>query len=389
MKNKIFFCVTALLFNFSAFPTGIWAQGEKHDVAVAPVVTLGEFSEIEQEIISRRLQSQLNLHYRLIAQSEFVAAQQEAYDELATQECTEEQCIRKIKEILKIDRIIVLQLVKEGTWTQMSLTLIGTDGKIVVDDLCQNCDIQKLYPKVDELVKQLAHQEKEKAPTVSTRPHPVVVAQGRVQVTVSRSDEIEDDDGVFQIWVDGTKQSEDRIGGLSNTAFRVLLPDGEHTLVVRHTSGKYSSPSKTITVDGGKDYRENFELSLSETFGDHQSWKLKWRGSLIISALALGYVQSENTSIKSANDNKAAKEQQMNTASTPEEAVSLRQQALAEANSAKTHQKNAQLGQTVGLAFLGIAAWIWFDEPDLQKETAWRLNMSTNHQLALSYNKSW
>ena len=41
------------------------------------------------------------------------------------QECTEEQCIRKIQEMLQVERIFIFQIIKEGDIIQLGLNLIS------------------------------------------------------------------------------------------------------------------------------------------------------------------------------------------------------------------------------------------------------------------------
>ena len=63
---------------------------EKQKACLAPMGVLGEFSEMEKQIIFNSLQESLSTHYLLASQKSFEAAQTQAFDELEYDECTEE-----------------------------------------------------------------------------------------------------------------------------------------------------------------------------------------------------------------------------------------------------------------------------------------------------------
>ena len=58
-----------------------WAQ-EKMPAALAPMGALGEFSEMEKQIIFNSLQESLSTYYLLASQKSFEAAQEKAFEEL-------------------------------------------------------------------------------------------------------------------------------------------------------------------------------------------------------------------------------------------------------------------------------------------------------------------
>ena len=125
---------------------------EKPQAAVAPLAVLGKISEVQQRVVFTSLESYLSTSYQLISADEFRQAQETAYSVLDLEQCTEEQCIRKIQEILQVERLFVLQVLREETFTQLSLTLVRLDDRLVKVDTCENCSISALNAKVEGLV---------------------------------------------------------------------------------------------------------------------------------------------------------------------------------------------------------------------------------------------
>ena len=147
MKKALAFLLIALV----ALPPLYLAQ-EKPQAALGRVAALGEISETQKKIILTRVESQLSKAYDLISQEQFARAEEAAFASLDLAQCTEEQCIRKIQEILQVGRLFVLQVLREGTFTQLSLTLVGLDDRVVKADSCDNCSISALNAKVGGLV---------------------------------------------------------------------------------------------------------------------------------------------------------------------------------------------------------------------------------------------
>ncbi|SVD42056.1 uncharacterized protein METZ01_LOCUS394910, partial [marine metagenome] len=93
---------------------------EKQNACLAPMGALGEFSEMEKQIIFNSLQESLSTRYVLASQKAFEAAQTQAFDELEYDECTEEQCFALIQQILQADNLFLFNMTREGNFTQLS-----------------------------------------------------------------------------------------------------------------------------------------------------------------------------------------------------------------------------------------------------------------------------
>lgn len=120
----------------------------KEQAALTPMGALGAFSDIEKAILFSTLQENLSIHYILISQQNFEKAQEQAFDELEAEECTEDQCFAKIQELLQVENLFLFQMNREQSFTQLKLTRINIDGERTVRNaLCNACDIETLIQK--------------------------------------------------------------------------------------------------------------------------------------------------------------------------------------------------------------------------------------------------
>ena len=130
----------------------VYAQ-EKQKVCLAPMGSLGEFSEMEKQIIFNSLQESLSTHYVLASQKAFEAAMTQAFEELDFDECTEDQCFALIQQILQVDNLFLFNMTREGNFTQLSLTRVDLDSqRLVRTSSCVECNIEQLNNNVNELV---------------------------------------------------------------------------------------------------------------------------------------------------------------------------------------------------------------------------------------------
>ena len=83
---------------------------EKQKACLAPMGSLGEFSEMEKQIIFNNLQESLSTHYVLASQKAFEAAMTQAFEELDFDECTEDQYFALIQQILQVDNLFRIAL---------------------------------------------------------------------------------------------------------------------------------------------------------------------------------------------------------------------------------------------------------------------------------------
>ena len=157
MKKRNIFLIFGIM-----FISGIcWAQ-EKMPAALAPMGALGEFSEMEKQIIFNSLQESLSTYYLLASQKSFEAAQEKAFEELDYEECTEDQCFALIQQILQVDNLFLFSMTREGTFNQLSLTRVDLDSqRLVRTAICEDCGIGDLNSKVDGLVQEIFEEDRD------------------------------------------------------------------------------------------------------------------------------------------------------------------------------------------------------------------------------------
>jgi biopolymer transport protein ExbD len=73
---------------------------EKPQSIVVPVASLGDVSETRKKILQNSLEDELKEYFSIISQERFEEAQEKAFEQLDYEECTEDQCIMMIQEML-------------------------------------------------------------------------------------------------------------------------------------------------------------------------------------------------------------------------------------------------------------------------------------------------
>ena len=121
------------------FPSLIFGQSEKPKTIVVPTGSLGEISEVRKKMLELTLISKLDDHFAIVPKDLFEEAQQKACEELDYEECTEEQCIMMIKEILQVENSFQLVVLAEDDITQISVIWNDLDQKRVEEEFCEGC----------------------------------------------------------------------------------------------------------------------------------------------------------------------------------------------------------------------------------------------------------
>ncbi len=126
---------------------------EKQTAALAPMGALGELNEIEKRIIFNSLQESLSKYYTLTSQKMYEKAEEEAFQVMDADECTEDQCIAIIQELLQVEYFFMFEILQSGNFQQMKITRVDIDGnRDVRTATCEDCNISKTNSKVDDLV---------------------------------------------------------------------------------------------------------------------------------------------------------------------------------------------------------------------------------------------
>ena len=133
----------------------IGEKDEKDQAIVIPTSVLGDVKDTTTQILQNTLENELKSNFRLISQEIFEKAQAKAFEELDYDECTEDQCIMLIQEMLQVENVFHLQIVTEEKDTQLSLSWRTLDENIKQAVICMGCSTIKLNKKIIELTVKL------------------------------------------------------------------------------------------------------------------------------------------------------------------------------------------------------------------------------------------
>ena len=132
MKHLLILLISILLLSSPLF-----GQSGKPQTIIIPTGSLGEMSEARIKILEKTLESKLDDYFAIVPKELFEEAQEQSFEELDYDECTEDQCIMKIKEILQVENAFQLVLISEEGDTQISLTWNDLDKKRVEEKYCE------------------------------------------------------------------------------------------------------------------------------------------------------------------------------------------------------------------------------------------------------------
>ena len=123
MKNFL------ILFSILLFTVQVFAESERPQAIVIPISSMGAVTKSQKQILQNTLEDNLKSYFTLISQELFEQAQEKAFEELDYEECTEDQCIMLIQEMLQVENVFHLQVIREGQDTQLSLSWRTLDEK--------------------------------------------------------------------------------------------------------------------------------------------------------------------------------------------------------------------------------------------------------------------
>ena len=96
MKNLL------ILFSILLFAVPVIAESERPQAIVIPISSMGAVTKSQKQILQNTLEDNLKSYFTLISQELFEQAQEKAFEELDYEECTEDQCIMLIQEMLQV-----------------------------------------------------------------------------------------------------------------------------------------------------------------------------------------------------------------------------------------------------------------------------------------------
>ena len=150
MKHLLIILISILLLSSPLF-----GQSEKPQTIIIPTGSIGEMSESRIKILEKTFESKLDDYFAIVPKELFEEAQEQAFQELDYDECTEDQCIMKIKELLQVENAFKMELIIDEGDTQISITWNDQDQKRVEEDYCEGCKTKELRNMIGGLVKKL------------------------------------------------------------------------------------------------------------------------------------------------------------------------------------------------------------------------------------------
>ena len=133
----------------------LFGQSEKPQTIIIPTGSLGDISEVRKKMLEKTFESKLDDYFAIVPKELFEEAQEQAFQEMDADECTEEQCIMMIREILQVENSFQMVLMEEEGDTQISITWNDLDKKRVEEEYCEGCKTKQLRKMIEGLVEKL------------------------------------------------------------------------------------------------------------------------------------------------------------------------------------------------------------------------------------------
>ena len=116
---------------------------------------MGDVSDTRKQILENTLTDELKKHFRIVPQEKYEQVLEQVFEELEYEECTEDQCIMRVQEMLQVENVFNLQVLGENKDTQLNLTWRTLDEKKNETDVCLGCGTFQLNDKIRRLIEKL------------------------------------------------------------------------------------------------------------------------------------------------------------------------------------------------------------------------------------------
>ena len=144
-----------ILLSILLLSSPLFGQLGKPQTIIIPTGSLGEMSKVRIGILEKTLESKLDDYFAIVPKELFEEAQEQAFQEMDADECTEDQCILMIKEILQIENAFKMDLMSEDGDTHISITWNDLNQKRVEEEYCEGCKTKELRNMIGGLVEKL------------------------------------------------------------------------------------------------------------------------------------------------------------------------------------------------------------------------------------------
>jgi photosystem II stability/assembly factor-like uncharacterized protein len=158
--------ILIILISILLLSSPLFGQSEKPQTIIIPTGSLGDISEVRKKMLGKTLESKLDDYFAIVPKELFEEAQEQAFQEMDSDECTEDQCIRMIQELLQVENSFKMDLMYEEGDTQVSITWNDQEQKRVEEDFCEGCKTKGLRKMIGQLVDKLLGNKIQKAKTI-------------------------------------------------------------------------------------------------------------------------------------------------------------------------------------------------------------------------------
>ena len=210
-------------------------------------------------MLEKTLESKLDDYFDIVPKELFEEAQEQAFQEMDADECTEEQCIMMIREILQVENSFQMVLMEEEGDTQISLTWNDLDKKRVEEEYCEGCKTKQLRKMIEGLVEKLVGENKIEVKVEK----PVVVVEKKQKGVLFNSKR----NGQWGWFKDGDEKKDGKfLGEIENG-----IPNGQGT-VTWTEHGKYVGEYKNGERNGQGTFTWNDGLKYVGKWKDGDQW---------------------------------------------------------------------------------------------------------------------
>jgi uncharacterized delta-60 repeat protein len=150
VKHILIILISILLLSFPLF-----GQSERPETIIVPVSSLGGVDGVRKQILQNTLTDELKKYFRIVPQEKYEQVLEQVFEELEFEECTEDQCIMRVQEMLQVENVFNLQVLGENKDTQLNLTWRTLDEKKNETDVCLGCGTFQLNDKIRRLIEKL------------------------------------------------------------------------------------------------------------------------------------------------------------------------------------------------------------------------------------------
>jgi hypothetical protein len=84
-------------------------SSERPETIIIPVSGIGEIPNSRKLILQNKLTNKIKQYFRIVLQDKYDQVLEQVFEELEYEECSEDQCIMRVQELLQVENVFHLQ----------------------------------------------------------------------------------------------------------------------------------------------------------------------------------------------------------------------------------------------------------------------------------------